>query len=199
MPSLNRNEKFVCEICGTQIRRSNIGRRTKRCSAASISCTHCPKFWRTFQADFNYHITNKHSASQHKRTHDCQESGENSPSFYSLRQHKSQHKDLTRKKEHELNHQTLRTDSLNNKNPQDEIQSCKHFLVDSEIEKARLKVFNYARETIRTKSEEEKFDHVFKKLNCTTKVNLAYGFILKTIEVGGLRYFYVHENNTLLD
>ena len=30
-------------------------------------------------------------------------------------------------------------------------------------------------------------------------MNLAFGFILKNIEDGGFRYFYAHENNTLLD
>ena len=30
-------------------------------------------------------------------------------------------------------------------------------------------------------------------------MNLAFGFILKNIEDGGFRYFYSHENNTLLD
>ena len=30
-------------------------------------------------------------------------------------------------------------------------------------------------------------------------MNLVFGFILKNIEDGGLRYFYAHENNTLLD
>ena len=31
------------------------------------------------------------------------------------------------------------------------------------------------------------------------KVNLALGFILQNIEDGGFRYFYAHENHTLLD
>ena len=30
-------------------------------------------------------------------------------------------------------------------------------------------------------------------------MNLAFSFILKSIEDGGFRYFYAHENNTLLD
>ena len=36
-------------------------------------------------------------------------------------------------------------------------------------------------------------------MKSAAKVNLAFGFILKNIEDGGLRYFYAHENNTLLD
>ena len=45
----------------------------------------------------------------------------------------------------------------------------------------------------------EKLDHFFNNLKCAAKVNLAFGFILKNIEDGGFRYFYAHENNTLLD
>ena len=36
-------------------------------------------------------------------------------------------------------------------------------------------------------------------MKCATKVDLAFGFILKNIEDGGFRYFCAHENITLLD
>ena len=45
----------------------------------------------------------------------------------------------------------------------------------------------------------EKLDHFFNNLKCAAKVNLAFGFILGNIEFGGFRYFYAHENITLLD
>ena len=48
----------------------------------------------------------------------------------------------------------------------------------------------------------KKLDHFFNNLattNCAAKVNLAFGFFLRNIEDGGFRYFYAHENNTLLD
>ena len=38
----------------------------------------------------------------------------------------------------------------------------------------------------------------FSNLNCAAKVNLGFSFILKNIEDRGFRYFYAHENNTLL-
>ena len=198
MPSLIRNEKVVCHKCGTQIRRSGIGHHTKKCSAGKLPCTQSPNFSRTCRADLNYHIAKNQSASQTTVTHDCQKFCENSPSFYSLRQPKIQHKDLRKKEEQEWTLQTLKMDSFNNKNLQDEIQSCKHFLVDSEIEKATLKVSNYAIESLSTKIVEEKFDHVFKNMICGAKVNLAIGFILKNIEDGRLKCLYAHENNTLL-
>ena len=81
----------------------------------------------------------------------------------------------------------------------EELRSGQHFLVDSELERARHKVFNYAVETLNETIVNEKLDHFFNNLKCAAKVNLAFGFILKNIEDGGFRYFYAHENNTLLD
>ena len=81
----------------------------------------------------------------------------------------------------------------------EELRSCQHFLVDSELEKARHKVFNYAVEALNETIVNEKLDHFFNNLKCAAKVNLAFGFILKNIEGAGFKDFYAHENNTLLD
>ena len=80
-----------------------------------------------------------------------------------------------------------------------ELRSCQHFLVDSELERARPKIFIYAVETLNETTVNEKVDHLFDNLKCAAKVNLAFGFTLKIIEDGVFRYFHAHENNTLLD
>ena len=80
-----------------------------------------------------------------------------------------------------------------------ELRSCQHFLVDSEPERARHKVFIYAVETLNETIVNEKLDHLFNNLKCAAKLNLAFGFILKNGEDGGFRGFKAHENNTLLD
>ena len=69
----------------------------------------------------------------------------------------------------------------------EELRSCQHFLVGSELEKARHKVFNYAIENLNAKIVDETFDHFFNNLKCAAKVNLAFGFFLKNIENGGFR------------
>ena len=81
----------------------------------------------------------------------------------------------------------------------EELRSCQHFLVDSELERARHKVVNDAVETLNETILNEKFDQFFNSLKCAEKVNVAFCSILKNIEDGGLRYFYAHENETLLD
>ena len=81
----------------------------------------------------------------------------------------------------------------------EELRSCQRFLLDSELERARHKVFNYAVETLNEAVVNEKLDYFFNNLKCAAKVNLAFGFILKNIKDGGFSYFYANENNTLLD
>ena len=71
--------------------------------------------------------------------------------------------------------------------------------MDSELARARHKVFNYAVKTLNEKILNGKLDQFSINLKCAAKVNLAFSFILKNIEDGGFRYFYEHENNTLLD
>ena len=81
----------------------------------------------------------------------------------------------------------------------EELQSCRHFLVDSEIQKGRHSVFNFAVSNLTAQVIEEKKDGVLDKLKCVVKLNLALGFILKNLEEGKFRDFNVHENNALLE
>ena len=71
----------------------------------------------------------------------------------------------------------------------EKLRSCQHLLVDSELERARHKVFNYAVETLNETIVNEKLDLFFNNLKYAAKVKLAFGFILKNKEDGGFRYF----------
>ena len=81
----------------------------------------------------------------------------------------------------------------------EELRCCQHFLVDSELDRTRHKVFNYVVETLYEPIVNEKLDHFFYNIKFATKVNLVFGFILKNIDDGRLRHFYAHENIALLD
>ena len=81
----------------------------------------------------------------------------------------------------------------------EELQSCRHFLVPSEIQKGRHSVFNFVVNNLTAQVIEEKLDRVLDKLKCVAKLNLALGFFPKNIEDGKFRYFYALENNTLLE
>ena len=80
-----------------------------------------------------------------------------------------------------------------------DLQSCRHFLVDSEIQKGTHSVFNFVVNKLTAQVIEGKLDPVSDRLKCAAKLNSALGFILKNIEDGKFRYFHAHENNTLLE
>ena len=81
----------------------------------------------------------------------------------------------------------------------EELQACEHFLVDPELGKGRHRVFNFAMSTFDNSLNNQKLDLVFKGLECAAKVNFSFGFVLKNFEDGSCRYFYAHENNTLME
>ena len=45
----------------------------------------------------------------------------------------------------------------------------------------------------------DKLDYVFKEPKYAAKVYLACGFVLINFEEGMCRYFYAHENNTIME
>ena len=81
----------------------------------------------------------------------------------------------------------------------EELESCKHLLTDTEMEKGRHRVFNFALSSFDVSLLNDKLDYVFKDLKCAAKVNFAFGFVLKNFEDGSCRYFYAHENNTVME
>ena len=81
----------------------------------------------------------------------------------------------------------------------EELESCKHFLTDTEMENGRHRVLKFAMSSFDMSSLNDKLDFVFKELKCAAKVNLAFVFVLKNIEDGSCRYFYAHENNTFME
>ena len=199
MPSLNRNEKVTCENCGVQFTKYNLARHKKRCSAGTLYCTQCPIFSTISQDDLNYHIAKQHSAAGASKTYKCKLCYAEFPGFYALRQHKNtQHGTQTGFGAGNIDVEDIVGD-FDDQSLREELQSCKHFLVDSEIQKGRHSVFNVAVKNLTAQVIEEKLDRVLDKLKCVAKLNLALGFILKNIEDGKFRYFYAHENNTLLE
>ena len=80
----------------------------------------------------------------------------------------------------------------------EELESCKHFLTDTEMENRRDRVFNFEMSYFDMSLLNDKLDYVFKELKCA-KTNLAFGFVLKNVEDGSCRYFYAHENNTVME
>ena len=78
-------------------------------------------------------------------------------------------------------------------------KSWRHFLVDFEIQNGRHSVSNFVVNNFTAQVFDKKLDRLLDELKSAVKLNLAFGFILKKIEDGKFKYFYAHENNTLLE
>ena len=199
MPSLNRNEKVTCENCGTQTTKLNLARHKKRCSVGTLYCTHCPNLSTKSQNDLIYHIAKKHSAAKPEVTFKCKLCYQKFPGFYAIRQHRNtEHGMLIGSRARDVDVENIVGDA-DDHSLRKELRSSQHFLVNSELERTRHKVFNYAVEALNETIVNEQLNHFFNNLKSAAKVNLGFGFVLKNIEDGGFRYFYAHKNNTLLD
>ena len=77
-----------------------------------------------------------------------------------------------------------------------ELESCKYFLTDTEMENGRHRVIKFAISSFNMSFLNDKLDYVFKDQKCVAKFNLSFGFVLKNLQDGMCRYFYAHENNT---
>ena len=199
MPSLNQNEKITCEKCGVQITKLNLARRKKSCSAGTLYCTQSPIFSTKSRDDLNYHIAKKHSVPRPSITYKCKLYHAEFTGFYALRQHKNtQHGTQIGFGANNIDVED-KVGAVDDESLRGELESCKHFLSDTEMENGRHRVFNFAMSSFDVSLQNDKLDYVFKELKCAAKINLASGFVLKNIEDGMCRYFYAHENNTIME
>ena len=175
MSSLNRNEKFTYENCGTETTRNNIVRHKKRRSAGTLYCYQQPNASTTSQHNLNNLFAKKHSAPKTVVTFKCKLCCQQFPRFYALRQHKNtQHDFLIRKAKSDPDDIINEVDDANLK---EELRSCQHFFVDSVLERARDQVFNYAIGNLKAKNPGWKVWTSLYQFNAATKVTLAFGFI----------------------
>ena len=199
MPALDRILKVTCENCGTSVMKKHLSRHNTRCSGGAFYCPNCPNFSTKSRVDLIYHFAKQHSVAGPSITHNCKLCHAEITGFYALRQQKNnQHGTQIGFGASNIDVEDIVGD-VDDQSLREELQSCRHFLVDSEIQKGRHSVFIFAVNNLTAQVIEEKLDHVLDKLKCVAKPNLALGFILKNIEDGKFRYFYAHENNTLLE
>ena len=159
----------------------------------------CPIFSTKLRDDLNYQIAKNHSASGTKNNHTCKECSIEFPSFYSLRHHKQRYLTVETISGGEKADMQSPANAGVDKILVEKLLSCRHFLVDSEIQKGRHIVFKFVVNNFAAQVFEEKVTRVLDKIKCAAKLNLALGFILKNIEDGKFRYFNAHEKNTVLE
>ena len=114
--------------------------------------------------------------------------------FYALRQHKSQAHGHTFKTS---NKSAPLLDGIDDDSLEEELRACQHFLVDSQLEKGRQRVFNFALDSFSAEKIKSKLDYVFRHLKCAAKINLAFGFVLKNISKTLVVVIFMHTRITL--
>ena len=199
MPWLFRKEKITCENCGTQTTRNNIVRHKKRSSAGTLCCTQYPNISTLSQDDLKYHVSKKHSVPRRSIPYKCKLCHAEFPGFYALRQHRNtQHGTQIGFGANNIDVED-KVGDVDDQSVGEELESCKHFLTDTEMENGRQRVFNFAMSSFDIPLLNDKLGYVFKELKCAVKLNLAFGFFLKNIEDGMCTNFYAHENNTIME
>ena len=174
MPALDRSVKITCGNCGTSVTKKHLSRHKSHCTGGTLYCANCPNFSTKLRDDLNYRIAKKHATPPLKSTHKCKICFREFSGFYGLRQHKiSEHGLQTKSVEVDVSN-LLEDDDADLK---EELQACQHFLVDSEIEEGRHRVFNFAMSAFDNSLINKKLDLVFNGLKCAAKVNL--GFVLR--------------------
>ena len=196
MPALDRTVKVTCGNCGTSVTKKHLSRHQSSCSDETLYCAMCTNSSTKSRDDLNYHIAKKHATLLLKNTHKCKICFIEISDFYALRQHKTS--------KHGLQMESAEFDESNfleddDADVKEKLQECQLFLVNYELEKGRHRVFNFAMSTFDISLDNKRLDLVFNGLKCAAKVNLAFGFVLKNVEDGSCRYFYAHENNTLME
>ena len=142
MPSLNRNEKVTCKNCGTQTTKLNLACHKKSCSVGTLYCTQCPNVSTKSQNDLNYHFAKKHNTPKPDITFKGKLCFEDFPVFYALLQYRNtQHGMQIRSGTREVDVEHIVGD-VEDHMLREELRSCQHFLLNSEIDRARHKVFN---------------------------------------------------------
>ena len=78
------------------------------------------------------------------------------------------------------------------------LQTCKHFILDSETQNGGQRVFSFARDKLEAHTLSRKLNIVYEKLKCALMLNVAFVFVLKNLEDGTCQNCYAHENSILM-
>ena len=192
-------KKNTCDNCGTQTTKHNLAGHKNRCSDGTLYCTQGPIFSKRFQSDLNNHFAKKHSAPKFDVAFRCELCCQEFPGFYALRQHKNtQHGTQFGFGASNIDVEDIVGD-VDDQSLRKELESCKHFLTDTEMENGRHRVLNFAISSFNISLLNDKLDYVFDEPKCAAKVNLAFAVLLKNIEDGLREYFYAHENNIIME
>ena len=138
MPVLDRNVQVTSGNCGTSVTKKHLSPHKKTCSAGTLYCSKCPNFSTKSRDDLNYHIAKQDSAAGPSKAYKCKLCHAEFPGFYALRQHKiTQYGTQIGFGASKIDVEDIVGD-VDDQSLREELQSCRHFLVDSEIQKGDI-------------------------------------------------------------
>ena len=179
MPALDRNVKVTCRNCGTSVKKKHLSRHKLRCTGGTLYCPKSPNLSTESGDDINYHIAKKHETPPERITHKCKICFKEFSVFFTLRQHNAgEHGNQMKSPQFDLN-DLLEDDDANLK---EELEACQRFLVDSELEKGRHRVFSFAMSIPDNSLINKKLDLVFKGLKALPKLTLRLDLFSKTLK-----------------
>ena len=120
-----------------------LSRHKLRCSGGALYCPKCPDFSTKSRNNLIYHIAKKHSVPRLSITYKCNLCHAEFPGFCALRQHKNtQHGTKIGFGANNIDVEDIVGD-VDDQSLREELESCKHFLIETETENGRHSVFNF--------------------------------------------------------
>ena len=135
----------------------------------------------------NYHKARNYSKTTARFVQKCKKCGNDFHSFYLLREHKRKEFGVQICSGTRNVVVTQLMGDVDDNSRKEELETCKHFLVDSEIKNGRHRVYNFAMDTLDPKNVLKKLDVVFDSLKCAAKLIVTFGFLLKKREIWELQ------------
>ena len=164
-------------------------------SAGILFSIQYPNFSTKSRNDMSYHIPKKNIAPKPDATFKCKLCAQGFAGIYDTRQHKDTQHGFPIKWANVDNDNII--NEMSGLNLKGELRSGRHFLLDSELERARNNVFKHAVENLNETIVSEKLDWFFNILKCAAKKDLAFELFFKNVEDGGFRCLYIHKETTL--
>ena len=135
----------------------------------------------------NNHIAKKNSKATARVVHERKISDKGFHSFHLLREHGRMEHGAQRGSSAQNIDVTQLMGDVDDSSLKEELETCKPFLVDSEMENGRHRIYNFAMDNLDRKYLLEKLIVVFDSLKCAAELNVAFGFVLKNLKDGSSR------------
>ena len=182
--------KIKSPKCELTLIKINLKRHIER--KHSQNCSDCRLSFPTEDA-LRVHALNSHAKSG---PFVCIICGNGFLSFYRLQSHKrEEHRRI--RKHYNAKHVDL-TEFQSNSSLLQKMESVKHFLRDEKMELQQKVEYNFRINGTDTKFIRDKLDAKFDEMSCTVKLNIAFGFDLKSImDNDSFKYYYAADNNTV--